>query len=109
MRSFKLLLATALVAAGAVYAETSRVSGVEPANAKAGEVVKASGEGLANTLVTAVFLTDGSNDLKVEVVEQTATALRFKIPGAVKAGRWAVMIQTKDGMLLEQPVKVTIE
>ena len=90
-------------------ADASKVASVEPPTAKAGDILTATGEGLAKTSVTAVFLTNGTDDFKAEVVEQTDTAVKFKVPAAVKPGRWAVMIQVKDGMLLEQPVKVTIE
>lgn len=90
-------------------ADTSKVAAVQPPTAKVGDVLTATGEGLAKTSVTAVFLTNGTDDFKAEVVEQTETAVKFKVPAAVKPGRWAVMLQVKDGMLLEQPVKVTIE
>jgi hypothetical protein len=56
-----------------------------------------------------VYLTDGRNDFKCEVVEQTATAIRFKVSGTMKPGRWAVMVHTKKGQLIEQPVKLTVE
>ena len=58
-----------------------------------------------------LFLTDGKNDLKVPIQEQTATNLKFKIPTAAKPGRFALMILTKgkEPKLIEQPVKVTID
>jgi hypothetical protein len=60
--------------------------------------------------VDKVYLTDGKNDFQVEVTEQTATAIKFKIP-AKAAGRLALMVLTtgKDAKLIEQPVKVEIQ
>jgi len=43
------------------------------------------------------------------VVEQTATVIRFKVPGKMKPDRWAVMVHTMKGQLIEQPVKLTVE
>ena len=47
----------------------------------------------------------------MEVTEQTATAIKFKIPAKAAAGRLALMILTtgKDAKYIEQPVKVTID
>ena len=59
----------------------------------------------------AVFLTDGKNDVMVEVTEQAPTSLKFKIPTKATAGRFALMLLTagKDPKLIEQPVKLTVE
>lgn len=87
-----------------------RMSSVDPPSAKKGDVVAVTGENLDKDNVAKVFLTDGKNDTAVEVTEQTATSIKFKIPAA-KAGRLALMILTagKDAKYIEQPVKVTIE
>jgi len=87
-----------------------RMSTVEPTSGKKGDVVAVTGENLDKDNVAKVYLTDGKNDTPVEVTEQTATTIKFKIP-AGKPGRLAVMILTtgKDAKYIEQPVKVTIE
>ena len=101
-----------LVAAGisAFSQAMPRMSTVEPGNGKKGDVVAVTGENLDKDNVAKVFLTDGKNDTPVEVTEQTATSIKFKIPAA-KAGRLALMILTtgKEPKYIEQPVKVTIE
>jgi hypothetical protein len=103
---------TLLVAAGiSAYGQAMpRMSSVEPTSGKKGDVVAITGENLDKDNVSKVFLTDGKNDTPVEVTEQTATSIKFKIPAA-KAGRLALMILTpgKDAKYIEQPVKVTIE
>ena len=86
-----------------------KVTGVEPLEAKAGQTVTAKGEGIAKPDVDVFYLTDGKTDWKCQVVNQTATAITFKVPDEIKPGRWAVMIHTasKD-QLIEFPVKLTV-
>jgi|SRR5215472_18289532 len=107
----RLYLLVALLASlpTTVMLRAQTVSLVDPATAKAGETVSAKGDGLDGSNVDQVYLTDGTNDFKCEVVEQTTTAIRFKVPGTMKPGRWAVMVHTKKGQLIEQPVKLTVE
>jgi hypothetical protein len=87
-----------------------RMTSVEPDNGKAGDVLAVVGENLTKAQVTKVYLTDGKIDIEVQVTEQTATMLKFKVPVKAK-GRLALMIETsgKDAKQIEQPVKVTIE
>jgi uncharacterized protein YaaQ len=85
---------------------------VEPANGKPGDVLTVTGENLDQANVAKLFLTDGKTDLEVAIVDQQATAIKFKIPEKAKAGdRLALMILTKgkDQKYIEQPVKVTID
>lgn len=92
-------------------AAQSRLTGVDPMNGKVGDTISASGENIEKGKVVQLFLTDGTNDTKVEILEQTATSIKFKIPASAKPGRYALMIQTggSDPKLLEQPVKLSIE
>jgi hypothetical protein len=102
-----LLIAASISAYGQAM---PRMSTVEPSSGKKGDVVAVTGENLDKDNVAKVYLTDGKNDTPVEVTEQTATTIKFKIPTA-KAGRLALMILTtgKEPKYIEQPVKVTIE
>jgi len=102
-----------LVLAGclASYAQTAlpRMTTVDPDTAKIGDAVVVTGENLDKANVAKVYLTDGKNDLIAEVLQQTATNIKFKIP-AKATGRMAVMVLTtgKEPQLIEQPVKVLI-
>lgn len=88
------------------------MTSVDPATGKKGDVVVITGENLQKAQVEKVFLTDGKNDTPVEVTEQSATTIKFKIPDKVATGtRLSIMILTtgKDAKYIEQPVKVMIE
>jgi hypothetical protein len=107
------LLAILLLAACvAAYSQTvtPRLTTVEPGNGKVGDIIQVNGENLAKTTVAKLYLTDGKTDLVCEVVEQTASLIKFKIP-AKAAGRLSLMVLTadKEPKLIEQPVKVSID
>jgi hypothetical protein len=106
------VIALLLAASFAAFGQQTmpRMVSAEPANGKIGDLIAVTGENLQKDLVEKVFLTDGKNDFPVEVTEQTATSIKFKIP-AKATGRLALMILTtgKDQKYIEQPVKVSIE
>ncbi len=87
-----------------------RLASVEPQNGKAGDVLVVSGENLEKAAVVKLYLTDGTNDTQVEITEQTATSIKFRVPKC-KPGRLALMVLTggKEPKLIEQPVKVTVD
>ncbi len=84
---------------------------VEPGNGKVGDELTVSGENLDSKFVKEVYLTDGKNDIKVEVTQQTAEAIKLKIPAKAKPGRYSLMVLTaeKSPKLIEQPVKCTVD
>jgi IPT/TIG domain len=103
-----LFLATGLAA----FAQSMpRMTTVDPGNGKRGDLITVAGENLEKSQVAKVYLTDGKNDIVVDVTEQAATSIKFKIPGKAVPGRFALMLLTtgKEPKLIEQPVKVTVE
>ncbi len=102
-----------LAACFAVYGQQAmpRMTTVDPGNGKAGDVITVSGENLEKNQVAKVYLTDGKNDVVVEVTEQAPTTIKFKIPAKAAPGRFALMLLTtgKEPKLIEQPVKLTVE
>jgi len=108
-----LALALLVAASFSAYAQQPmpRMASVEPQNGKSGDILAITGENLQKDAVAKVYLTDGTNDTLVEITEQTATSIKFKVPAKVKAGRLAIMVLTagKEPRLIEQPVKVTID
>ncbi len=100
-----------LIFAPAASAQSSRINSVDPMTGKGGDVVAAAGEGIDKAKVTELYLTDGTTDLKVQIMEQSDTQIKFKVPATIKAGKWALMIKTggAEPKLLEQPVKLMVE
>jgi hypothetical protein len=109
-----ILFTTVLLIAvsGIVIAQAMpRLNTVTPDAGKAGAEFTTEGETLEKANVTELYITDGKNDIKVQVVQQEAKTIKFKVPAATKAGRFSLMLLTGGAApkLLEQPVKVTIE
>jgi hypothetical protein len=109
--SFAIALLIAASSAALAQTPTPRMASAEPQNGKAGDVIVVTGENLTKDAVAKLYLTDGTNDLQVDITEQNATTIKFKIPAKAKPGRLALMVLTggKDPKLIEQPVKVTID
>ncbi len=101
-----------LAAAFAAQAQQAmpRMTSAEPQSGKVGDVIVVSGENLDKTCVAKVYLTDGTNDSQVDIVEQTASSIKFKIP-KTKPGRLALALTMagKPLQIIEMPVKVTVE
>jgi hypothetical protein len=109
--AMRLSVAVTALAAALMFSSTvsaQRMTGVEPLEAKSGDTVTAKGEGLAKSDVDMFYLTDGKTDWKCEVVEQTATTIKFKVPPDIKPGRWALMVHTTKDQLIEEPIKLTV-
>ena len=102
-----------LAASLAAFAQQAmpRMTTVDPGTGRAGDEITVAGENLQKAQVARVYLTDEKNDFVVDVIEQTATSIRFKIPAKAPAGRFALMLLTtgKEPKLIEQPVKLTVE
>jgi hypothetical protein len=109
--SFVVLAVVAALVVVNAQQSMPRMSTVEPGNGKAGDVITVAGENLQKDAVSKVYLTDGKIDTEVQIMDQTPTAIKFKIPAKAAAGRLALMVLTagKDAKLMEQPVKVQIE
>jgi hypothetical protein len=108
--SFLLPLIAAACLAGFAQDAMPRMTTVEPYSGKVGDVVAVSGENLDKANVAKVFLTNDKTDLACEIVEQTATTIKVKIPDKA-TGRMAFMIRTggKEPKDIVQPVKVSVE
>ncbi len=108
-----LVLSLATVIPLPVYAQADfpRLISVTPDTGKIGDVLTVEGEHLDRKLVRELYLTDGRTDWKTEIIEQTETTIKFKIPDNAKPGRFALMVLTggSEPRLIEQPVKVNVE
>ena len=110
-RCLRLLVLIPTLTVWALAQESPRMKSVDPGNGKVGDELTVSGENLDAKFVKEVYLTDGKNDIKVEVTQQTADTIKIKVPAKAKAGRYALMVLTaeKTPKLIEQPVKCTVE
>ena len=105
-----LLMALALSAALVAFEGFPRVTTVEPDTGKAGDAVSAKGENLDKTSIGELYLTDGKNDTKVAIQEQSGTEIKFTVPATMKSGRYHLMVLTANkASMIEQPVVFTVE
>jgi hypothetical protein len=83
---------------------------VEPSSVKVGDLFTVSGDALDKSRVAAMFLTDGKNDYKVEIVSQEATSIRARVTAKTPLGRYALMVLLAgpDPKYIEQPVHLTV-
>ena len=105
------VFATAILSLAPAAFAQSRLTSVDPMNGKPGDAATTSGENIGKGKVAELFLTDGTNDFKVVMVEQNETQIKFTIPATIKPARYALMIKTggSQARLLEQLVKITVE
>ena len=90
-------------------APSPRMATVTPDTGNAATEFTCTGENLGKDQVAELYLTDGKNDVKAQIVEQAREQIKFK-PGAAKPGRYSLMILTADKTrFIEQPVRLTIE
>ncbi len=82
----------------------AKVATVEPESGKQGDIASAKGENLGKTAICEIYLTDGKNDFKAVITEQSSEEIKFKVPKA-QAGRYHIMLLTaKEDSMLEQPL-----
>jgi hypothetical protein len=86
------------------------IESVNPMNVRTGDTVVATGTRMEKKYVAELYLTNGKDDIKVEILKQTEKEITFKIPPDLN-GRYRLMILTGglDGQLIEQPVRVVVE
>jgi hypothetical protein len=111
-RSFSLLLVLALVIPALVLAASGvpMMRSLDKDEAMRGDSVVVSGENLGKANIAELYLTDGKNDLKLKITQQTDATITFVIGKDVKFGRYSLMILTAGAtpMFIEQPVKLNI-
>jgi len=114
IRLFVALAVLALAAPPLLFAQEviPRFTTVEPMSGKVGTEILITGENIGKEYVVELYFTDGKNDFKTAMLEQTSTTIKCKIPPKVTVGeRYRLMLLTrgKEPKLIEQPVRVEIE
>jgi len=81
-----------------------------PEAVKAGATVTVAGDYLDKSRVAEVYLTNGKVDVKVDVIEQARTELKFKVPEKIAVGRYNLMVLMvgEEPKLIEEPARVTV-
>ena len=85
---------------------------VSPDTVKAGDIATVSGEYLDKSRVADLFLTNGQDkDVKVEILQQSASTIKFRLPNAVAPGRYSLSVLLVDVVptVIEEPVRLTVQ
>lgn len=86
-----------------------RCTAVDPDTAKAGDTVNITCENVDKAGFAGVYLTDGNNDTKLDVKEQTAVKITFQVP-SIKPGRYHIEFLTANkASFVEQPIVLTVQ
>src|ERR1700722_11736990 len=102
------LLACIFVLSLTAFEGFAKVAIVEPESGKVGDLASAKGENLDKSKICELYLTDGKNDVKAVIKEQTETEIKFVVP-KIGAGRYHVMLLTANKTsMIEQPVVFTV-
>ena len=111
----KLRLFTSILSATGLLALASdpapQMTDISQKAAKPGEIITVSGQGLNSKNIDEIYLTDHKFDMRVKVLEQTQSTVKFRVPPFAKPGRTQLLFLTRgdEPKLLEQPVYLLIE
>src|SRR5579883_219820 len=109
MRSWLIAGLIAMAVALGAFQLLPHCTTVDPDSGKKGDTITAKGEHLGKNGVGELYLTDGKNDTKVDIANQSDSEIKFTIP-EMKAGRYHLLILTADkASLIDQPVVVTVQ
>ena len=103
------LVALLLIAPLSAFQGLPRCTAVDPEMAKAGDTVNLTCESLDKAAFAGLYLTDGNNDTKINIKEQTSVKITFQVP-AIKSGRYHIEFLTANkASFVEQPVVLTVQ
>jgi hypothetical protein len=99
-----------LASAAAVLGQNlPRCSAIDPDTAKSGDTVGVTCENADKKNFADLYLTDGTNDTKVAIMDQTGEKIKFQVP-KMKPGRYHLaFLTTNKSSIIEQPVVLTVE
>jgi hypothetical protein len=103
------LMALLLLAPLSAFQGLPRCTAVDPDTAKVGDMVNITCDNVDKSAFAGVYLTDGNNDTKIAVKEQTAVKISFQVP-TIKPGRYHLaFLSANKANMVEQPVVLTVE
>jgi hypothetical protein len=113
MRTFLLVIAltSGSYAVAQVVDVAPQMETLSAKTAKPGDVIDIIGIGLSDRKIDEIYLTDHKFDMRVKLLEQKDTIIKFRVPPFAKPGRMQILALTKgeDPKLLEQPLYILIE
>ena len=110
MRRALFLLTLTVLTAGLAFGAFPRLFSVDPGGCAPGGEATAAGQNLTGDSVAKLFLTAGGNDVELEVIEQSADSIKFRVPDGTAHGHYNLMVQTAGDApaLMEQPVQLEV-
>ncbi len=107
--TFRLTILLLTLACGMALA-VPRLSEVVPDAVAPGGTAVAKGSDLARPVVDKLYLTAGGSDVELEITEQTADAITFKVPDGTAMKRYRLMFLTggASAAYMEQPIALEI-
>lgn len=107
--TFRLTIFLLTLACGMALA-VPRLTEVVPDAVAPGGTVVAKGSDLAKPVVDKLYLTAGGSDVELEITEQTADAITFKVPDGTAMKRYRLMFLTggASAAYMEQPIALEI-
>jgi hypothetical protein len=109
MKTGLIVLLLISAAALAAFQALPKCSAVDPDTAKAGDTVSITCQNADKANVSDLYLTDGTDDTKVAVMDHTEDKIKFQVP-KIKAGRYHIaFLNANKSSMIEQPVVLTVE
>jgi hypothetical protein len=86
------------------------ITAIEPPTGAPGEIMTALGLDIGTSRVAEIYLVSADTRRKVQIVSQSRTAIRFRIPAEVRRGRLTLAVKTTDvpSRWIEQPTSVLV-
>lgn len=86
------------------------IASVNPMDVKPGDEVVATGTNMGKKFILDLYLTNGKDDIRTEMLAQSDTEIKFKVPAGIN-GRYRLMIMTNavEPKFVEQPVRINVE
>ena len=107
--TFRLTILLLTLACGMALA-VPRLTEVVPDAVAPGGTAVAKGSDLARPVVDRLYLTAGGSDVELEITDQTADAITFKVPDGTAMKRYRLMFLTggASAAYMEQPIALEI-
>ena len=92
------------------HAGAPLITAAEPPTALPGEIVTVLGRETGASRVAEIYLTSAQGRWKAEILSQSRSAVRFKIPNEVEPGRLSLVIRTAEDppQWIEQGVSLVV-